>query len=83
MIKPGTRVLDMSGKTVIPGIIEAHGHFPFSGISVLTVDLKSPPVGPVTTIKQALALLKDKAALTPAGKWVVGVGYDDTLLEDQ
>ena len=83
LIKPNTRIRDLSGKTVIPGIIEAHGHFPFSGISVLTVDLKSPPVGPVTTIKQALELLKDKAALTPAGKWVVGFGYDDTLLEDQ
>jgi len=82
-ISPRTRVFDFQGKTVVPGLIEPHGHFPFSGISVLTVDLKSPPIGPVISIAQALELLKEKASNTPVGKWVVGFGYDDTLLSEK
>ena len=31
---------------------------------------------------EVLAALKEQAAITPAGKWVSGFGYDDTLLAE-
>lgn len=77
-----TAVTDLEGATMMPGFVDAHSHFPGSGASVALVDLNSPPIGTVTSIEQALMLLKEKADTTPKGDWVVGIGYDDTLLAE-
>jgi len=79
----GAEVVDLQGKTLMPGFIDAHGHFPGSGLSAVAVDLNSPPINKVKNIDQALALLKEKAEQAPEGKWIVGFGYDDTALEDK
>lgn len=78
-----TDVYDLGGKTMIPGIIDAHSHFPGSGLSVVAVDLNSPPIGKITEIKQALKLLKYKAEKTPEGKWVFGYGFDDSMIKEK
>jgi len=81
---PGeSRIVDLQGQTVIPGFIEAHGHFPFSGYDAVGVNLNSPPIGSMTSISEILETLKKKAAGMEKGKWVVGVGYDDTNLAEK
>lgn len=76
-----TVVIDLMGKTLMPGFIDAHGHFPFTGdIALLMVDLNSPPIGTIQDMAGILAALEQKAANRPKGEWVVGIGYDDTLL---
>lgn len=77
-----TEVVDLRGRTLMPGFIDAHGHFPGSGLKVVAADLNSPPIGTLTTIDEVLAALKAQAARTPAGEWVSGFGYDDTLLAE-
>src|SRR5205814_8101820 len=47
------------------------------------VDLNSPPMGAMRSIDDIVAALREKAARTPAGAWVVGRGYDDTLVKEQ
>jgi len=76
-------LVDLAGKTVLPGFIDAHGHFPGSGSTAVGVDLNSPPIGKVTNIRQVIDALKAKAADLEKGKWIMGHGYDDTLLEEQ
>jgi predicted amidohydrolase YtcJ len=66
----------------MPGFVDAHGHFPGSGQTVFSVDLNSPPIGDVTDIEQLLARLTD-FAMQRADGWVVGHGYDDTLLREK
>jgi len=83
LIDDGTIVFDLKGKTMMPGFIDAHGHFPGSGLSAVAVNLNSPPIGNVSSIKQALELLKKKAEQTPEGKWIFGYGYDDTILNEK
>jgi predicted amidohydrolase YtcJ len=83
LINKETLVHDLKGKTMIPGIIDSHGHFPGQGLSIMSVDLNSPPIGKVKTINQALKLLRKKALKTPKGKWILGYGYDDTLLKEK
>ena len=78
-----TVVHDLQGKTLMPGFIDAHGHFPASGLSVFGLDLNSPPIGQVTSIVQLLDRLRARAASTPEGDWVFGYGYDDTLLAEK
>ncbi len=77
-----TTVHDLAGKTLLPGFIDAHSHFPGLNSAELVADLSSPPVGKITTIQALLQALKHQAAKRPAGQWVVGVGYDDSMLSD-
>ena len=78
-----TEVVDLRGRTLLPGFIDAHGHFPASGMSVIAADLNSPPIGDKNTMAEVLAALQAQAAKKSAGEWVIGFGYDDTLLAEQ
>lgn len=76
-----TTVHDLGGKTLVPGFIDAHGHFPGSGLAALSADLNSPPIGAVRTIADIQSRLR--ARLPEAGDWLLGIGYDDSLLREQ
>jgi predicted amidohydrolase YtcJ len=78
-----TVVVDLRGRTLMPGFIDAHGHFPGSGLTVFAEDLNSPPIGTMESMEEVLAALSARAAATDAGKWVQGFGYDDTLLAEK
>lgn len=78
-----TEVVDLRGRTMLPGFIDAHGHFPGSGMRTISADLNSPPIGDKRTMADVLAALAARAANTEAGDWVGGFGYDDTLLAEQ
>lgn len=84
MAGPGTRIVDLEGRTMTPGFYAPHDHFPWAGaIAVTTVNLNSPPMGPVENIDGLVDALREKAGETPEGEWIQGWGYDDTLLEDR
>jgi predicted amidohydrolase YtcJ len=68
-----TKSVDLGGKTVTPGFIDAHSHPSEAGLFHLRqvdCDLRS--------ISDILAALHARAAQTPAGNWVLGFKYDDT-----
>lgn len=78
-----TVVVDLGGKTVIPGLIDGHSHF-MSLEWTQTANVAAPPVGPVKTIADIVTELKKyKAAKNiPDGEWIRGFGYDvDQLAE--
>lgn len=83
LVDEQTEVVDLRGRTLLPGFIDAHGHFPGSGLRAVAVDLSSPPVGDVNTMEELLQRLREVAADTPEGEWVSGFAYDDTLLAEQ
>lgn len=69
----GTTILDLKGKTVLPGFIDAHTHVMSSGtrhVAQEDCDLRS-----IGEIQEAL---KGRARTTPAGQWVLGFKFDDT-----
>ena len=69
----GTRTVDLGGRVVIPGVIDAHNHPSYAGIRHLReVDCDLRSVGAIQ------AALRERAARTPAGEWVMGFKYDDT-----
>ena len=76
-------VLDLEGRTVVPGFIEAHGHFPGAGLAAIAADLNSPPIGDVETIPEAVEALRQVDAAQPGDGWLIGFGYDDTMLEEK
>ena len=84
LVGEGTEIIDLGGKTLLPGFYAPHDHFPGAGtVAVHQVDLNSPPIGKTETIDQVVVALAERAKRTPPGKWVVGRGYDDTLLAEQ
>ncbi len=73
LVGPGTEVLDLAGKTVIPGFIDAHIHVLNSGIRhVMAADCDLPSIAAIQ------AALAERVASTPAGQWVQGFKFDDT-----
>ncbi len=76
-------VVDLEGRTVVPGFIEAHGHFPGAGLVAVAADLNSPPIGTVKTIPEALDALRQTNANQRGDGWLIGFGYDDTMLAEQ
>jgi hypothetical protein len=83
VLQPGFKRIDLQGRTLLPGFYAAHDHFPEAGENTLyQVDLNSPPIGSIRNMDELIAALKRKAEVTPEGGWVVGWGYDDTLLTE-
>jgi hypothetical protein len=78
----GAREVDLAGRALLPGFVDAHGHFPATGIYAIAADLNSPPIGGVRTLDDLVARLRERAAATRRGRFVVGLGYDDTLLAE-
>lgn len=75
--------LDLGGRTVAPGFIEAHGHFPGIGLAAVAADLNSPPIGEVESIDEAIAALRQVDDEHPGDGWLIGFGYDDTMLAEK
>jgi hypothetical protein len=78
-----TRVVDLRGKTMIPGFYDAHGHFPNTRHPTSGADLYSPPIGPVRNIEDIVAALRAEKAKVGPHDWIQGTGYDDTLLAEK
>ncbi|WP_298537196.1 amidohydrolase [uncultured Algibacter sp.] len=78
------RKIDLQGKTMLPGFIDAHSHFSIALGLVNQANLCSPPMGEIKNfndIQKALVALKD-ARNIPEGEWVIGWGYDPFQLEE-
>ena len=78
-----TVVTELAGRSLLPGFVDAHGHFPGSAITLLAADLNSPPMGEITGITELQDALRTQLQDRAAGAWLLGTGYDDTLLAEQ
>jgi predicted amidohydrolase YtcJ len=68
---PETTVIDLAGRAVIPGLIDAHAHVMNLGMFLRTVDL----VG-TTGVEEVAVRVREAAADRPAGEWILGRGWD-------
>ena len=67
-----TRVIDLNGATVIPGLVDSHTHFVELGAKLVSVDLTD-----VATEAQAVAKVAERAKSVPKGEWIFGAGWDE------
>ena len=77
--------IDFGDQAILPGFIDAHGHASYLAFATQVANLASPPVGGINTIKELQAELRkfiEESNLQP-GEWVMGLGYDDSLLSEQ
>ena len=80
-----SKIVDLRGKTMLPGFVDGHGHFPSQGDNDLfKVNLNSPLLGgSVDTMDKLVEELRAKAETLPAGSPIIGWNYDDTQLAEQ
>jgi predicted amidohydrolase YtcJ len=68
---PRTRVLDLGGRTVIPGMTDAHAHLLGLGELLRSVDLAG-----TRSYDEVIARVAARAKQAPAGSWIIGRGWD-------
>lgn len=66
-------VIDLEGKTVIPGLVESHMHYLMLGETLERIDIFQKPKAEI------LAKVKAEAERLPDGEWIVSMGWNNVL----
>ncbi len=73
-----TKVIDLQGKTLIPGLIEGHAHIMGVGYNLLNVDLRE-----AKSYNEVVAMVEERAKNTPKGQWILGRGWHQDKWDEQ
>jgi predicted amidohydrolase YtcJ len=74
---PSTQVADLGGRTIVPGLTDAHGHFTNLGASLQRLDFRG-----LTSYDAIVAMVKQRAATARPGEWILGRAWDQNLWAD-
>lgn len=77
-IGSGTRVIELNGATVVPGLTDSHYHLMGVGLREVNLNLEG-----TTTLESFLAKVKERVDKTAPGKWVTGRGWIETFWKPQ
>jgi predicted amidohydrolase YtcJ len=73
-----TKVLELNGETVLPGLIDTHVHIADFGRFLTWLDLKG-----LKSIEEMKKIIKKRAKETPQGKWILGQGWNQTSFKEK
>jgi predicted amidohydrolase YtcJ len=78
----GHQMVDLQGKTVLPGFLDAHSHYINSLLVANQCKLYAPPSGPAKDVESIIAELKKFAEerKIPKGEEIIGYGYDENVM---
>ncbi len=76
-------MVDLQGLTLLPGLIDAHGHVSYTSLNLAAANISSPPVGSAENIDDVVSILREQGDKTAEVEWITGWGYDDSLLNEQ
>ncbi len=74
---PNTKVIDLQGSTVIPGIVDSHNHV--YQASILMEGVMAFGLTSIEELKEAIAA---KAKKTPSGQWIRGGGWIESQFQE-
>jgi len=81
-----TKLINLQGKTMLPGFVDAHSHLSGVAIQAVSANLLPAPDGPVNNIAQLQQTLRDYMGLSPVvaeHNVVIGFNYDDSQLAEK
>ncbi len=75
-----TDIIDLKGRSLIPGFVDAHCHAATYGIAQLQL-----PCSPrdVCSIEELLRSVSQRASITPPGEWILGRGYNHLSMREK
>ncbi|WP_411142484.1 amidohydrolase [Streptomyces sp. x-80] len=81
LVGPGTRVVDLRGATLLPGINDSHLHGCAFGMATppLSLDLSHPAVASLADVTEAV---REAVGRAPDGQWITGHGWDTGYLDE-
>jgi predicted amidohydrolase YtcJ len=83
---PETEVIDLGGRTMVPGFIDPHGHIVLGGLQALSANMLPAPDGPGNSIAALQQTLRDWVAANADAvaktNLIVGFGYDNAQLAE-
>ncbi|MED4018517.1 amidohydrolase [Sutcliffiella cohnii] len=79
-ITKDTQIIDLEGKSLLPGFIDAHVHFTIYGTNLLGVDCDSSNIH---SIQDLLEAIEKKCEETPKGQWVRATGFNEYNMAEQ
>lgn len=79
-IHDNTQVIDLKGKTLLPGFIDSHLHMVIYGTNKLGIDCKAPHL---KSIRDLLEELKAGAKQIPKGEWIRAWGFNENTIEEK
>jgi len=71
LVSPQTKKYDLKGRTVIPGLVDAHAHFSGYAMSLMTLDITG-----TGSFDEIAEIVGAKVSVTPGGEWIQGRGWD-------
>ena len=77
---PDSDIVDLKGKTVIPGLIETHSHLSDYAMTQMQVDCSTTAN---CKLSDVLDRIRKKAKETNRSEWIKGWGFDDTLIAEK
>jgi predicted amidohydrolase YtcJ len=83
---PATRMVDLQGRTLIPGFVDPHSHIGGVGLQAISANLLPPPDGGNASIADLQQTLREYIQTSPEVKQlgiVLGFGYDDSQLQER
>jgi predicted amidohydrolase YtcJ len=80
LVGPKTEVVDLRGRSLLPGFVDAHCHLVSLGMSMSSIDCKAPGLQSIEALQKAV---RERGATQPAGTWIRGRGYDQSRLAER
>ncbi|MSQ29868.1 MAG: amidohydrolase [Dehalococcoidia bacterium] len=71
-VAPGTKVIELAGRAVIPGFVDPHTHFGMTTFEPVAVDCRIPPLADKFAVVDAITAAASAAS---PGRWILGLGY--------
>ncbi|MDO5124714.1 MAG: amidohydrolase, partial [Eubacteriales bacterium] len=75
-----TKIIELNGRSAVPGFIDSHMHTAVMGVNALAIDCRPSAVSSIEDIKEAIF---ERTKTTPKGHWIRGWGYNDQYLKEK
>ncbi|GAB4118415.1 MAG: amidohydrolase [Roseiflexaceae bacterium] len=72
-----TTQIDLAGRRAAPGFNDAHNHLLQVGIKFSRLEVEN-----CTSIAQMVEMIRERAAITPPGQWIIGEGWNESLFAE-
>ena len=82
---PGAEIVDLAGKTLLPGFIDSHSHVSMVADKFSAANTDPKPAGPIGSVEDIQDSFRRHIGQKPVapGKWVLGSGYDHSRLAEK